>query len=258
MPYDVGMSEADGISYHFVQGDSLSEVEDRSRALLQGNGWESVGIPRAVQVRIPGRGVKVCFSQTFARKSNSSPQCARVTDRPWEPASPCDHFVQIYDTENSLIARLRSYVADAFEKDEVAIVIARPSCIELLEQRLGADGIDVKQIRARGLYISIDAAGLLKRFMVDGSPNERLFVEAIEGLLHSARVNGRKVRAFGEMVALLWSEGNRAAAMRLEELWHPLCQREQFPLFCAYPKSGFAAENFADISLVCAAHTRVF
>jgi hypothetical protein len=66
------------------------------------------------------------------------------------------------------------------------------------------------------------------------------------------------VRAFGEMVALLWAEGKRGAALRLEELWHPFCEREQLPLFCAYPKSALAVDNFRDITGICAAHCRVF
>ena len=32
----------------------------------------------------------------------------------------------------------------------------------------------------------------------------------------------RASSAFGEMVALLWAEGNHAAAIRLEELWNDL------------------------------------
>jgi two-component system CheB/CheR fusion protein len=60
------------------------------------------------------------------------------------------------------------------------------------------------------------------------------------------------------MVALLWAEGNRDAAIRLEELWNDLARRETFALLCAYPISHFDdvgyARPFADIN---AAHTWV-
>ncbi len=54
------------------------------------------------------------------------------------------------------------------------------------------------------------------------------------------RRDGRRVRAFGEMVAVLWDQGQNAATVRLEHLWHKLCPEEKdFSLFCTYPKAGF-------------------
>ena len=54
-----------------------------------------------------------------------------------------------------------------------------------------------------------------------------------------AKSDVRRVRAFGEMVAVLWARGDQAATVRLEHLWHNLCQRHEFSLFCTYPKAGF-------------------
>lgn len=55
-----------------------------------------------------------------------------------------------------------------------------------------------------------------------------------------------RVRAFGEMVALLWAEGNHGGAIRLEELWNDLQNSHSFALFCAYPMNGFGGEKFAE------------
>jgi hypothetical protein len=55
----------------------------------------------------------------------------------------------------------------------------------------------------------------------------------VSGLLARARANGRRVRAFGEMVALLWEQGHHSATVRLEPQWGSFCRRETFPLFCA-------------------------
>jgi hypothetical protein len=250
------MSKAGRISYHFVQGQSLGEVDELGRP-LRDNGWDRVGEPRAVQVKVPGRGLKVCYSQTYSRVSPPA-SCVKVHRRTCLPASSCDHFVQIYDTDNALLDNLETFVSDALGKGEAAIVISTAARLQELDQRLAAVGHDVKRKRSFGDYIPVDAAGMLERFMVDGLPDEKRFHEAVQSLLATARAGGRTVRAFGEMVALLWADGKRAAALRLEELWHPLCEREQFPLFCAYPKRVFAAGNFVGITAVCAAHTRVF
>ena len=39
---------------------------------------------------------------------------------------------------------------------------------------------------------------------------------------------GRRIHAFGEMVALLWADGNRDGAIRLEELWNELRKGHHF------------------------------
>src|SRR5688500_19228341 len=56
----------------------------------------------------------------------------------------------------------------------------------------------------------------------------------------------RSVRAFGEMVAVLWANGHNGATVRLEHLWHAFCQSEAFSLFCAYPKTGFTQDASTD------------
>jgi hypothetical protein len=75
-----------------------------------------------------------------------------------------------------------------------------------------------------------------------------------------AQAGGRypRVRAFGEMVALLWTEGNEDAALQLEKLWNDLVQMYAFPLFCAYPLSGFSrAVHAKKLLKICAEHSHV-
>lgn len=43
-----------------------------------------------------------------------------------------------------------------------------------------------------------------------------------------------EVRAFGEIVQLLWRDGKRAAALRLEDLWNELLGRQPMSLICGY------------------------
>jgi hypothetical protein len=60
------------------------------------------------------------------------------------------------------------------------------------------------------------------------------------------------------MVALLWAEGNYAAAVRVEELWNDLQKTYSFSLFCAYPINAFTGERFAEpLTGVCTAHSSV-
>jgi hypothetical protein len=94
--------------------------------------------------------------------------------------------------------------------------------------------------------------------MVADWPDEGRFIEAMAELIDRARGGvKRKVRAFGEMVAILWSRGNPAATIHLELLWTKLLARERFPLLCAYPRDTFSRNATESIVEICRIHTRV-
>ena len=96
--------------------------------------------------------------------------------------------------------------------------------------------------------------------MVNGWPDEKLFHEFVGNVLATARGpdKNRRVRAFGEMVALLWARGHYAATIRLEALWHRLYGVEDFTLFCAYPRAGLNRGRAEAIAEICATHSKIF
>jgi KaiC/GvpD/RAD55 family RecA-like ATPase len=140
---------------------------------------------------------------------------------------------------------------------EAVIIIATEAHRHSLEARLKAAGIDVPAARAVDAYISLDAAETLSSFMVDDWPDEERFKQTVSALLSRAGAHGRRVRAFGEMVALLWAQGHCGATVRLEYLWNRFCEQEGFSLLCAYPKSGFTADAADSIRQICDAHSHV-
>ena len=66
------------------------------------------------------------------------------------------------------------------------------------------------------------------------------------------------VRAYGEMVDLLWRDGQRQAALSLEGMWNDLARHHALSLLCAYVMGNFYrtgdAESFHDI---CRTHSHV-
>lgn len=174
----------------------------------------------------------------------------------WQHISHCDHVVQVYENEDAFLDTLEFFVSEGFRKNEAVIIIATPEHRTALAERLERSGISVAAAASRGQFIVRDARSCLARFMFDGWPAESRFHEMIEELLAKARERHTTVRAFGEMVALLWDEKLYRATMRLEHMWTQLCQRESFPLFCAYPKASFDAGDPADHREVHNAHTR--
>ena len=179
-------------------------------------------------------------------------------ERFWSELAPCEHSVQIYGDDLSFMDALEGYVSSGLRKRESVIVISTAAHLHELEKRLRANWLDVDRARWEDRYIALLAQETLSLFMMDGMPDEVRFTEAITPLLQRARgVDNRKVRAFGEMVAVLWAQGKCPAAIELEVMWNKLQAVEQFPLFCAYPRSGFGTEASASIQSVCAAHSRI-
>jgi hypothetical protein len=174
----------------------------------------------------------------------------------WQHISHCDHVVQMYESEASFLDTLEAFVMEGFRKNEAVIIIATPEHRAALAERLERGGISVAAAASNGQLIVRDARACLARFMFDGWPAESRFNAMVEELLAKAREKHPSVRAFGEMVALLWDEKLYRATMRLEHMWTQLCQRESFPLFCAYPKASFDSGDPADCREVHHAHTR--
>lgn len=169
-----------------------------------------------------------------------------------------DHFVQFYEKDEFLVESVAQYVGDGFRNGQSVIVIATQDHRDRIETVLENNRLHPAAARAQCIYFTLDAAETLARFMVNGVPNERLFNETVGGLVKSATSNGRRLKAFGEMVALLWAEGNQDGAIELESLWNKLMGRCSFSLFCAYPLSGFhGVKNGQPFLHVCKEHSRV-
>jgi excisionase family DNA binding protein len=175
----------------------------------------------------------------------------------WSHACDHEHLVQLYESDDYLATSVGAYFESGLRSGEGCVLIATPAHRDAVEAALAAGGsFDLEAARARGQYVSIDAAEALSQFMVGAQPDPARFAAAM-GKLVRATARGRPgARAFGEMVALLWADGNRAGAIRLEELWNDLQRRHKFTLFCAYPMSGFADDEHG-LGDVCATHSRV-
>ncbi|HWS88583.1 MAG TPA: ATP-binding protein [Pyrinomonadaceae bacterium] len=169
-----------------------------------------------------------------------------------------DHFVQFYESDDFLLGSLGGYVGEGLAGGDACVVVATEERRASLDAYLRRRGQDPRSARLRGQFISLDAAETLSRLMVGRSPEPSRFREVVGQLVERAGAGERRVRVFGEMVALLWAEGNRDAALRLEGLWNGLQKRRAFRLFCAYPITHFGTDpQDGPLGHVCSEHTRV-
>jgi MEDS: MEthanogen/methylotroph, DcmR Sensory domain len=166
------------------------------------------------------------------------------------------HFVEIYDNDSSLVDSIKRFVSIGINKGEAAIVIGSPVHREALDSELQRT-IDLRAARERGQYVSLDAEETLSLFMQDGVPDAARFRSVIGDLVRNATRDEKQVRLFGEMVGLLWAQGNVVGALALEDLWNVLSEEYSFRLFCAYPALAFGERDVDLLGAVCGRHSHV-
>lgn len=171
-----------------------------------------------------------------------------------------EHFVQFYENDAYLANQVAGFIRTGLQAGDAAIVITTPQRRQNLEKRLSPDVSRAPTQRPLAeLYVALDAAETLAKFMVDGLPDERRFADVMGPVLKRAAASGNgRLRVFGEMVNLAAANAGHEAAIRLEEFWNNLAKIHSFSLFCAYPMRAFAGEADGDAFLrICNEHSRV-
>lgn len=130
---------------------------------------------------------------------------------------------------------------------------------EQLLAQLQNCGIDVRQYARQRRYTMLDASETLGTFMRHGRPNAKLFSatvgEILDEAIRSVRGEGARLTAFGEMVAILWEQGNKRAALQLEALWNEALNERAFHIHCAYPRQSVLCDE--DFAAIRSAHSHV-
>ena len=171
---------------------------------------------------------------------------------------PRDHVVQFYERDDELISSVANFLVEGLLAGEAAIVVATPAHTAAFESALTAAGVDVGAARARGALASADAERTLSETLVDGWPDPEAFKSGVGHLVRRAAESGRRVRIYGEMVALLWDSGQVAEAIELEGLWNEIGRELPFSLYCAYQAQSVVDDvQAASFRHVCHLHSAV-
>jgi len=183
-------------------------------------------------------------------------------ERILDVSNSCAHFLE-FDRPAQRRTGISAgrFLCGALKEGGVAVAIATPrSTTGILAQlaRMGRDPVTVMQ---SGELVLLDSAETLSRFFHDGAVDAEQFDRTVGAAVRLAheRANGAPLRAFGDMVGLLWQRGDRQAAVDLERLWNSLQKSLGFALFCTYPIDVFGEEFGAEeLKGVFATHTHVF
>jgi signal transduction histidine kinase len=180
---------------------------------------------------------------------------------PEHAAAPArDHLVQFYDDDAFLVDTVVAFLETGLHDSQPLVVIATDRHLASFREGLATRGFDVETLNEDRRLTLLDARDTLSRLMVGRQPDPDRF-EQVVGSIIDARLAGRAssaVRAYGEMVDLLWQDGNTDAAIQLERLWNGLARTRGFSLLCAYRLDGFPhAAHGSPFDAVCAEHTHV-
>ena len=187
----------------------------------------------------------------------SNPQVVSEEVVSWTELAPNDHLLHFYDDEQGFYKVLEGFVATGFGQGDSVILIPTMAHRDVINRRLEGCGMDLHTARREGRYFDPIAENFLANFMKEGWPDQQRFEQAMDNLFRQAGARGRRVRVFGEMVALLWGDGQAEATVRLEQLWTDFRRRHPFPLLCSYPKAGFVAGMEKFLGRICSSRTRL-
>jgi hypothetical protein len=142
------------------------------------------------------------------------------------------HLVQLYGAgERLLLGNVTRFLAQSLSAGNGALIVAEPKRNAAIVDEVA------KALPGRafgGKIVMLDASEALSGFLVDGVPDRVLFDRIIGDQARALSAAGH-FRAYGEMVGLLWSAGQRLAAVTLEDFWNDLLSSMRFDLFCGYP-----------------------
>ena len=181
-------------------------------------------------------------------------------DRLPEEAEPDDHLVQLYGRDHQLLAgSVGRYFRVGLRRGEGLLAIASMEHCSAFARELRKEP-GYQAAVGEGRLVFLDAELVLAQSMGDGQLILDLVQTAILSAMQEmrARVGRARIRAYGELVGILWTAGRIEEAVQLEHYWNRLLRRNSFSLFCGYPIDRLDPDAPSDgLSAVLSAHTHV-
>jgi CheY-like chemotaxis protein len=173
------------------------------------------------------------------------------------------HELHFYSDDKAFVDIAARFVGNALKSGGAGIVFATPSHRESLLQRLRTDAFDMDNAIERGAYISMDAAEILSKSMVngmlDGDRGRKVFNSVFQPSMKARKSEHARIAMLGEGSALLCAEGNVPAAVHIESTGNNMVQTLPIDILCAYPLSTLHRHQGGHaFNHLCAAHTGVF
>lgn len=170
-----------------------------------------------------------------------------------------DHDVHIYGERGELATATASWLAEGLARGDGALLLATPENRDAFGAALAEHGWDVRELERGQRLAWGDAETLLDEVMRGGKASAVALGAVVTRLTAELAPPSGRIRAFGELVDLLWRRGERGESERLEEAWNDLLARRRIALRCGYRIDDlFERDVHRDlVPRVCRTHRRV-
>ena len=169
-----------------------------------------------------------------------------------------DHICGFYENTDHLADSICDFVVPGITRGDGIFLIASKTNLDKFQLALERRSIDVHRAKSVQKLIMLDAQETLNSFMVNGMPDPDKFENNVGKLISDFKMKYPRIRAFGEMVNILWEQNNLEGALKLEEMWSQLNNRIGFSLLCGYSNKKFKNKfNIEALNAICAAHTHI-
>ena len=168
------------------------------------------------------------------------------------------HVVHLYADDRELVEAVGPMLARALLDGDAALAVATPQHLAAFRAAIVAAGVDLTDPFVASRYHALEARTCLATFMEGVLVDGDRFARSVGARVAIAAGAGRAVHVFGEMVGLLWDDGNIPAALEVEMLWNELAEQLQFALYCGYRHDTIAHDgDLAAVRDVCDLHSEV-
>jgi len=170
------------------------------------------------------------------------------------------HEVHFYSNETVFLDSLTNFITPILTSGNVVLVIATEPHRNGLNARCRVRGLDLNAALSKGQYVPIDVAEALSSFMVDDLPDRGRFLEVVGELVsrttNSAKKQGSRISACGEIAPTLLGLGNAEAAVQVEQLWDEIVRGYELNTLCVYPQEAFEGNEGGNLlKKISAEHT---
>jgi hypothetical protein len=171
------------------------------------------------------------------------------------------HFVQLYQEGDEFYYEAISHFSAAgLKKDESVILVATAAHQIGISRKLAGLGFDVAELERKGQLTLLNANETLPRFVSSGMLDAVIFKDIARAAIEKARKGGRyhRVRWWGEMVNILYADGNLSGSTRVEELTDEVAHEEKIAILCSYCMDKFDPAIYdGPLQAICRTHAAI-
>ena len=170
------------------------------------------------------------------------------------------HIVQLYQDDEFYGEAISHFAAEGLVRGESSVLVATKPNWKNISARLRGKGFDTERLFAQGQLTLLDADDTLPKFMRGNDPEGGIFKPLAKETIDRARAGGKfaRVRWWGEMVNVLYEDGNPHGSNRLEQFFDQVAHEERVSIFCSFHMDKYDPAIYDEaFGYVCGTHSHV-